>query len=158
LKGRDLVITTNTTKEKWSHRFRTWIRRKMFCHTRIDTDELGTLEVERKRWPYNDSGNKPASHEVNKLWFGYSEVKVPLVPTPSIFYVHAMTNFTIYGQKKQLEIIVREISMETNFQAPRLLVKRTELSLSTKLTFHPMNPRRNDTDFMKLKKALHGEN
>jgi hypothetical protein len=56
---------------------------------------------------------------------------------PSIgLFVHADDEFfTIYGQKKQLEIIVREMSMETNFSGKRLLVKQELTEFVDKVNF-----------------------
>jgi hypothetical protein len=158
--GRDLVIATKHNKEKViAPVLERQLGVKCFVIPEFDTDELGTFtgEVERKDDPITTARNKCllAMKLTNCDMAIASEGSFG--PHPSIFYAHADDEFLLFMDKKNnLEIIVREISMETNFSGA-MITSKTELAeFANKVNFpsHGLIVRKADTDFIEIEKGV----
>ena len=119
--GRKLVIATKHNKDKViipileEH-----LKVKCFVPEDFDTDELGTFtgEIERKDNPLNTVRQKCfLAMEKTEVELGIAS-EGSFGPHPSIFIAHADEELLIFIDKKNnLEIIVRELSLDTNFNA-----------------------------------------
>lgn len=123
--GRNLVIATKHNKQSVSAPlFEQHLGVKCFVPPDFDTDELGTFtgEVERKEGPV-ETVRKKCLHamEMTSCDLGIaSEGSFGIHPT--VFMAHADDEFLIFIDKKNnLEILVRELSLDTNFNAATIL-------------------------------------
>lgn len=119
--GRRLIIATKHKKESViAPLFEKHLGVQCFVPTDFDTDKLGTFsgEIERK--------NDALTTVRQKCLLAMGEYHCDLGiasegsfgPHPSIFMAHADDEFLIFIDKKNnLEIIVRELSLDTNFNA-----------------------------------------
>jgi hypothetical protein len=119
--GRRLIIATKHKKESViAPLLEKHLGVKCFVPTDFDTDKLGTFtgEIERK--------NDALTTVRQKCLLAMEEYQCDLGiasegsfgPHPSIFMAHADDEFLIFIDKKNnLEIIVRELSLVTNFNA-----------------------------------------
>ena len=120
-KGRRLIIATKHKKESViAPLLEKHLGVQCFVPTDFDTDKLGTFtgEIERK--------NDALTTVRQKCLLAMEEYHCDLGiasegsfgPHPSIFMAHADDEFLIFIDKKNnLEIIVRELSLDTNFNA-----------------------------------------
>ncbi|MFT5713505.1 MAG: hypothetical protein ACI9WT_000040 [Flavobacterium sp.] len=158
--GRALVIATKHNKEKViAPVLERELGVKCFVISNIDTDELGTFtgEVERKEDPITTARNKCL------LAMKLSNCDMAIAsegsfgPHPSIFFVHADDEFLLFMDKKNnLEIIVRELSMETNFSGAVITSKNELAEFTAKASFpsHGLIVRKADTDFVEIEKGV----
>lgn len=129
-KGRNLLIATKHEKEKViAPILEKELGVKCFIALDFDTDELGTFtgEVERKDDPITTARNKclMAMELANCDLAIASEGSFGTHPT--IYFAPADDEFLLFIDKKyRLEIIVRELSMETNFNGSEI---KTETEL-----------------------------
>ena len=119
--GRRLIIATKHKKESIiAPLLEKHLGVQCFVSTDFDTDKLGTFtgEIERK--------NDALTTVRQKCLLAMEEYQCDLGiasegsfgPHPSIFMAHADDEFLIFIDKKNnLEIIVRELSLDTNFNA-----------------------------------------
>ena len=119
--GRRLIIATKHKKESViAPLLEEHLGVQCFVPTDFDTDKLGTFtgEIERK--------NDALTTVRQKCLLAMEEYQCDLGiasegsfgPHPSIFMAHADDEFLIFIDKKNnLEIIVRELSLDTNFNA-----------------------------------------
>jgi len=123
-KGRSLVIATKHEKEKViAPLLEQALGVACFIQEGFDTDTLGTFtgEIERELDPIATARQKCLlAMEVSNCDLGIAS-EGSFGPHPSIFFVSADDEFLIFIDKKNdLEIIVRELSTETNFNGSEI--------------------------------------
>jgi len=123
-KGRSLVIATKHEKEKViAPLLEQALGVVCFIQEGFDTDTLGTFtgEIERELDPIATARQKCLlAMEVSNCDLGIAS-EGSFGPHPSIFFVSADDEFLIFIDKKNdLEIIVRELSTETNFNGSEI--------------------------------------
>ena len=119
--GRRLIIATKHKKESViSPLLEKHLGVQCFVPTDFDTDKLGTFtgEIERK----NDALTTVRQKCLLAMEKYHCDLGIAsegsFGPHPSIFMAHADDEFLIFIDKKNnLEIIVRELSLDTNFNA-----------------------------------------
>ena len=159
-KGRSLLIATKHEKEQIiSPIFEKEFGVKCFVPDHFDTDVLGTFtgEVERKADPITTARQKCtlAMDQANADLAIASEGSFG--PHPSIFFVNADEEFLVFIDKKNdLEIIVKEISTTTNFNASEILSLRTLKEFANKVGFpaHGLILRQSKDDFKIIYKGI----
>lgn len=119
--GRKLVIATKHKKESViGPILEKNLGVECFVPDDFDTDALGTFtgEIERKDGPIETVRKKCLlAMEQNNCDLGIAS-EGSFGPHPTIFMAHADDEFLIFIDKKNnLEIIVRELSLDTNFNA-----------------------------------------
>lgn len=119
--GRRLIIATKHKKESViAPLLEEHLGIKCFVPTDFDTDKLGTFtgEIERKEDALTTVRQKCLlAMEEYQCDLGIAS-EGSFGPHPSIFIAHADDEFLIFIDKKNnLEIIVRELSLDTNFNA-----------------------------------------
>jgi hypothetical protein len=138
-KGRLLMIATKHEKEKIiSPIFEKEIGVQCLVPENIDTDLLGTFtgEVERKYDPITTARHKceMAMRQTNASLAIASEGSFG--PHPSIFFVNANEEILVFIDKENdLEIIAKEISTSTNFNASLINNLRELKSFANKVGF-----------------------
>lgn len=120
-KGRRLVIATKHKKESViAPLLEEHLGVQCFVPEEFDTDLLGTFsgEIERKDGPIATARIKCLqAMEITNCDLGISS-EGSFGPHPTIFMAHADDEFLLFIDKKNnLEIIVRELSLDTNFNA-----------------------------------------
>jgi hypothetical protein len=120
-KGRRLVIATKHKKESViAPLLEEHLGVQCFVPKDFDTDELGTFsgEIERKDGPIATARKKCLqAMEITNCDLGIAS-EGSFGPHPTIFMAHADDEFLLFIDKKNnLEIIVRELSLDTNFNA-----------------------------------------
>jgi len=120
-KGRSLLIATKHEKEKiLSPIFEKELGVKCFVPDHFDTDIFGTFsgEVERKADPISTARQKcEIAMELSNADLAIAS-EGSFGPHPSIFFVNADEEILLLIDKKnKLEIIVKELSTNTNFNA-----------------------------------------
>jgi hypothetical protein len=123
-KGRSLIIATKHEKEKIiGPLLENSIGVISFVDPNFDTDMLGTFsgEVERELDPIATARKKCLlAMELSNCDLGIAS-EGSFGPHPSLFFVSADDEFLIFIDKKNdLEIIVRELSTETNFNGSKI--------------------------------------
>lgn len=159
-RGRNLLIATKHEKEKViAPILEKELGVKCTISSGFDTDELGTFsgEIERKDDPITTSKNKC------QIAMGLSNCDMAIAsegsfgPHPSLFFVPADDEFLLFIDKKnELEIIVREISTETNFNAAEIK-SETELkdfANAAQFPSHGLILRKHKEDYSKIKKGI----
>ncbi|WP_338409599.1 DUF6671 family protein [uncultured Flavobacterium sp.] len=159
-KGRDLVIATKHNKEKVIAPI---LKRELGVNCIVipdlDTDELGTFtgEVERKEDPIATARKKClTAMKLAKCDMAVAS-EGSFGPHPSLFFVHADDEFLLFIDKKnKLEIIVREISTQTNFNSSFITSKNelAEFAKNVKFPSHGLIVRKTDTDFNEIEKGI----
>ena len=132
-KGRNLLIATQHHKEKVIAPI---LEKLLGVHCSLsqnfDTDELGTFsgEIERKEDPiYTVRQKCLRAMELNNCDLAIAS-EGSFGPHPSFFSIPADDEFLILIDKKNdLEILVRELSMETNFAAEEIHSEKELYSL-----------------------------
>ena len=162
--GRYLVIATKHNKEKViAPILERELGVKCFVPVNLDTDALGTFtgEVERKDDPITTARKKCllAMELENCDMAIASEGSFGL--HPSIFFAYADDEFLLFIDKKNnLEIIVRELSLETNFNGSVITNKKELDEFAEKIKFpsHGLIIRKADTDFSEIEKGITNKN
>lgn len=159
-KGRDLVIATKHKKEiVIAPLLERELGVKCLVPVNLDTDALGTFtgEVERKADPITTARHKCLlAMELANCDLAIAS-EGSFGPHPSLFFVHADDEFLLFMDKKNnLEIIVRELSMETNFNGLVIATKRELDEFADKVKFpsHGLIVRKSDTDFIEMEKGI----
>ena len=159
-KGRDLIIATKHEKEKViASILEKELGVKCFVNPNLDTDRLGTFtgEVDRKDDPITTARNKclMAMKLTNCDLAVASEGSFG--PHPSLYFIPADFEFLLFIDKKNdLEIIVSELSSDTNFNAKEIKTKKelAEFSTNTKFPSHGLIIRKSKHDFDDIIKGI----
>lgn len=128
----------------------------------FDTDTLGTFsgEVERELDPVSNARKKclMAMHHSNCDLGVASEGSFG--QHPSLFFANANDEFLIFIDKKnKLEIIARELSLETNFSGEEVSSLKELLDFCERVKFpsHAVILRQSKTDTLQLVKGITGK-
>ncbi|MFT5737667.1 MAG: hypothetical protein ACI9SG_002017 [Maribacter sp.] len=168
--GRSLVIATKHEKENViAPLLERAIGVVCFVQEGFDTDTLGTFtgEIEREQDPISTARQKCLmAMELSSCDLGVAS-EGSFGAHPSVFFASADDEFLIFIDKKNnLEIIVRELSMETNFNGKEMETEKElfDFAKSVKFPSHGLILRKskNDnsdvikgiTDFIQLKEAF----
>jgi hypothetical protein len=159
-RGRKLVIATKHQKEKaLAPLLEKELGVSCFVTPLLDTDQLGTFsgEVERKDDPITTARNKCllAMQLTNCDLAVASEGSFGSHPT--IYFVPADDEFLLFLDKKNgLEIVVREVSTETNFFASEIKSEKELRAIANKVSFpsHALIAKRNQKDVKDLVKGI----
>ena len=159
-KGRNLLIATKHEKEKViAPILEKELGVKCFVALDLDTDELGTFtgEIERKDDPVTTARNKclMAMELANCDLAVASEGSFGHHPT--IFFVPADDEFLlIIDKKNNLEIIVRELSTETNFNCAEINSEKQLYEFSKRIKFptHGLIIKKAKDDFGEIVKGI----
>lgn len=159
-KGRDLLIATKHQKEMViGPILENELGVKSFVTSNLDTDELGTFtgEVERKDDPVTAARNKclMAMELANCDLAVASEGSFG--PHPSIYFVPADDEFLLFMDKKNnLEVIVRELSTETNYNGAEIRTDKelNDFAFSTSFPSHGLILRKTKADFTEIVKGI----
>lgn len=138
-KGRKLIIATKHNKESViAPIFEKDLGVNCFVVENYDTDVLGTFsgEVERELDPIATARKKCLlAMEINNCDLGVAS-EGSFGPHPTIFFANADDEFLIFIDKKNnLEIIAREISMETNFNGNEISTEEELLKFAETVNF-----------------------
>jgi len=159
-KGRTLVIATKHEKEQIiSPIFEKELGVTCSVPEHFDTDIFGTFtgEVERKPDPITTARQKCelAMQQTNTDLAIASEGSFG--PHPSIFFVNADEEILVFIDKKNdLEIIVKELSTTTNFNASEIQSLRALKVFANKVGFpsHGLILRQSKNDFKNIYKGI----
>jgi len=125
----------------------------------FDTDVLGTFsgELERKDDPITTARKKcKIAMELSACDMAIAS-EGSFGPHPSIFFVPADDEFLIFIDKKnELEIIVRELSTETNFNAAEIKSEKELIDFAKAAQFpsHGLILRKNKDDYSEMIKGI----
>ena len=158
--GRYLAIATKHNKEKViAPILERELGVKCFVPENLDTDKLGTFtgEVERKDDPITTARKKC----LLAMEIGNCDMAIASEGSfgahPSIFFAQADDEFLLFIDKKNnLEIIVRELSLETNFNGSVITnkIELEEFIEKVKFPSHGLIIRKTDTDFSEIEKGI----
>jgi hypothetical protein len=158
--NRKLVIATKHQKESViAPLFEKAFDVKCFAPENFDTDTLGTFtgEIERKDNPITTVRNKCLqAMELNNCELGIAS-EGSFGPHPSIFFAHADDEFLIFIDKKNnLEIIERELSLNTNFNGSEIKTEKelSEFANSVKFPSHALILRKAKEDYTEIIKGI----
>lgn len=162
-KGRQLLIATKHEKEKViAPILAEALGVKCFVTPNFDTDALGTFtgEIERKDDPVTTARKKclMAMEAANCDLAVASEGSFG--PHPTLFFVPADDEFLFFMDKKNgLEIMVRELSTETNFNASEIYTEIELTAFAVKANFpsHGLILRKSKDDYEKTVKGITNE-
>ena len=159
-KGRKLIIATKHGKEKVIAPFlEQGLGVKCFVAIDLDTDKLGTFTGEVER---NDD---PLTTARNKCYMAMDLTNCDLAiasegsfgPHPTIFFIPADDEILIFVDKiNGLEIIVRELSTETNFNGSEIKTKEKLLEFAANANFpsHGLILRKSRYEFADIVKGI----
>ncbi len=159
-KGRSLLIATKHHKEQV---IATILEKelgvKCFVVADLDTDELGTFtgEVERKDDPITTSRNKCLMAMKLSKYDLVVASEGSFGPHPSIPLVPADDEFLLFIDKKNdLEIIARELSIETNFNGSEIKNEEELKEFAAKANFpsHGLILRKSKNYFADITKGI----
>ncbi len=158
--GRHLIIATKHQKEKvFAPILEKELAVKCFVASNLDTDKLGTFtgEVERKFDPITTAKIKCLmAMELNHCDLAIAS-EGSFGPHPSLPFISADDEFLLMIDKKNnLEIVVREISNETNFNGS-IIQTETELNdFASKANFpsHGLILRKSKADYSNIVKGI----
>ncbi len=132
---------------------------KCFVDVDFDTDTLGTFtgEIERKLDPIANARQKCLlAMEANNCDLGMAS-EGSFGPHPTLFFASADDEFLIFIDKKNdLEIIVRELSTDTNFNSSEIKNEQELLAFAEQAKFpsHGLILRKSKTDFEDIIKEI----
>ncbi|MFT6998409.1 MAG: hypothetical protein ACJAQ4_002170 [Cryomorphaceae bacterium] len=159
-KGRSLVIATKHEKEKViAPPLELALGLVCFIQEGFDTDTLGTFtgEIERELDPISTARQKCLmAMEASNSDLGIAS-EGSFGPHPSMFFVNADDEFLILIDKKNnLEIIVRELSTETNFNGSEIKNEQELLDFADLVKFpsHGLILRKSKTDKSHIVKGV----
>jgi hypothetical protein len=158
--GRNLLIVTKHEKEKViAPILEKELGVRCFLTNNFDTDELGTFsgEIERKGDPVSTVREKclRAMQQVNCDLAVASEGSFG--PHPTIFFAPADDEFLLFLDKRNdLEIIVRELSLETNFAGSEIgtEIELNEFAENALFPSHALIVRKSQKDFSTIIKGI----
>ncbi len=160
-KGRKIIIATKHKKEKViSPLLEKKLGVKCIIPTGFDSDQFGTFtgEIERKYDPVKTARNKCL--EAMKLYnynLGIAS-EGSFGPHPSLYLIPADDEILIFIDKiNELEIIVREISNETNFKEEIITneVQLKDFANKVKFPSHAIIAKKSKNNFSKIEKGIH---
>ncbi len=136
---RKLVIATKHEKEKViAPLLENALGVSCFVVENFDTDELGTFtgEIERKLDPIASARKKCLmAMELAHCDLGIAS-EGSFGPHPSMFFISADDEFLIFIDKKnKVEIVVREVSTETNFDGKEISTEKELLAFADSVGF-----------------------
>ena len=159
-KGRSLVIATKHEKEKViAPLLEQALNVVCFIQEGFDTDTLGTFtgEIERELDPIATARQKCLlAMEVSNCDLGIAS-EGSFGPHPSLFFASADDEFLIFiDTKNNLEIIVRELSTETNFNGSEIKHDQELLDFADLVKFpsHGLILRKSKTDNSDMVKGI----
>ena len=159
-KGRNLLIATKHEKEKvMAPILEKELGVKCFTVSNLDTDQLGTFtgEVERKDDPIITARKKCL------LAMDLADCDMAIASEgsfgahPSIFFATANEEFLLFIDKKNdLEVLVRELSMETNFNGSEIKTNEALQSFAKNADFpsHGLILRKSKDDYSEIVKGI----
>jgi hypothetical protein len=160
--GRKLVIATKHKKEDViAPMLEEALQVVCFVNEDFDTDSLGTFtgEVERELDPISTARQKCLmAMEVSHCDLGIAS-EGSFGSHPSVFFASADDEFLIFIDKKNnLEIIVRELSLETNFAAEEIKTEKELMvfAQSVKFPSHGLILRKSIRDATDIVKGITG--
>lgn len=158
--GRKLIIATKHQKEKViAPLLDSALGVVCFVNESFDTDTLGTFtgEIERELDPIATARKKCLlAMELSNCDLGVAS-EGSFGPHPSLFFVNADDEFLIFIDKKnKLEIIVRELSTETNFNGQEIESETDLLEFARSVQFpsHGLILRKSKTDNSDIIKGI----
>lgn len=161
--GRDLLIATKHEKEKViAPILEKELGVKCFVSLDLDTDKLGTFsgEVERQEDPITTARKKCLlAMELTNCDLAVAS-EGSFGPHPTIFFVPADDEFILFIDKKNdLEIIVRELSTETNFNGSVIKTEKElkEFAANANFPSHGLIIRKSKDDFEDITKGITNE-
>jgi hypothetical protein len=159
-KGRPLLIATKHEKEKViAPIMAKELGVKCFVVPNFDTDELGTFtgEIERKEDPITTARNKC----LMAMEFTNCDMAIASEGSfgshPSIFFAQADDEFLFFIDKKNnLEIIARELSLDTNFGGAVIQSRQEldEFAERARFPSHALIARKSIDDFIEIEKGI----
>jgi hypothetical protein len=159
-KNRRLLIATQHEKEKViAPLLEKNLGVRCFTNKNFDTDTLGTFsgETERKLDPIATARKKCLmAMEVSNCDLGIAS-EGSFGPHPSLYFASADDEFLIFIDKKNnLEIIVRELSMETNFNGRKIETEKDlfDFAESVKFPSHGLILRTSKNDAINIIKGI----
>jgi len=159
-KGRNLIIATKHGKEKAiAPILEKELGVKCFVDLELDTDKLGTFtgEVERKDDPLTTSRNKcNMAMELTNCDLAIAS-EGSFGPHPTIFFIPADDEILIFVDKiNGLEIIVRELSTETNFNGSEIKTEEKLLEFAANANFpsHGLILRKSRDEYTNIVKGI----
>lgn len=159
-KGRKLLIATKHEKEKViAPILEKELGVSWFVINDFDTDELGTFtrEIERKDDPIITARKKCLlAMELTNCDLAVAS-EGSFGPHPTIYFVPADDEFLLFIDKKNdLEIIVRELSTETNFNGAEIKTEMELKEFSAQANFptHRLILRKSKNDFRNMVKGI----
>ena len=137
--GRKLIIATKHKKESViAPILEKGLGVRCFTDETFDTDTLGTFtgEIERKLDPVATARQKCLlAMELNKCDLGVAS-EGSFGAHPTLFYANADDEFLIFIDKKNnIEIVARELSMETNFNGSEIKNENDLLEFAESVKF-----------------------
>lgn len=161
--GRKLVIATKHNKEKViAPILELGLGVNCFLPKNFDTDTLGTFtgEVDRELHPLAAVRQKCLmAMELSNCDLGVAN-EGSFGPHPTLFFANADDEFLIFIDKKNnLEIIVRELSLETNFNASEIKNEQEllEFAKMTKFPSHALILRKTKNEKTEIIKGITNE-
>lgn len=159
-KGRNLLIATKHEKEKViAPILEKELGVKCVVSSNFDTDILGTFsgEIERKEDPITTARNKCIlAMEISNYDLVVAS-EGSFGPHPNIPFIAADDEFLLFIDKKNnLEIIVRELSTETNFNAAEIRSEEELKQFINTANFpsHALILRKSNNDFTEIIKGI----
>ena len=159
-KGRNLLIATKHEKESViAPVLERELGVKCFTISGLDTDKLGAFsgEVERTDDPITTARNKCyMAMELANCDLAISS-EGSFGAHPSIFFISADEEFLIFIDKKNdLEIIVRELSTETNFNGSEIETEKELFAFAKSACFpsHGLILKNTKDDFIEIVKGI----
>jgi len=152
--GKELVIAPILEKE---------LGLKCFIDPNFDSDLLGTFtgEIERKLDPISTVREKCIrAMKANNCELGIAN-EGSFGPHPTLFFTHADEEFLIFiDLKNKLEILVREISLDTNFNSKRIKnhEELTEFAHAVKFPQHAIILRKSKEENQEIYKGINDLN
>lgn len=159
--NRRLIIATKHKKENViAPIFEKALGVNCFTVTNLDTDELGTFsgEIDRIHDPITTVRNKCLmAMELTKCDLAIAS-EGSFGPHPSLYFASADDELLMFIDKRNdLEVTIREISVETNFSG-REIIDKTELDEflnSTKFPSHGLIIRKSKDEYVDMVKGIH---
>jgi len=159
-KGRNLLIATKHEKEKViAPIFEKELGVKCFIAPNFDSDKLGTFtgEIERSDDPVTTARNKCLlAMELTNCDLAIAS-EGSFGPHPSAFFVTADDEFILFLDKKnEIEIIVRELSTDTNFNGSEIKTERELFAFAEKANFpdHGLIVKNTKDNFTEIVKGI----
>jgi len=159
-KGRKLLIATKHGKEKViAPVLEKTLGVSCFTTQELDTDLLGTFtgEIEREHDPITTARKKCfMAMDITNCDLAVAS-EGSFGPHPTIHFISSDDEFLLLiDRKNELEVIARELSIETNFNGEEIKTEQALLEFATKANFpsHALILRKSNKDFTGLSKGI----